>query len=260
MATPTAVEESPVEASRPVGRVLCRGVSDLRRHAWRATCSAAETLAVLSVSGRISCRCAPDVPHVHQIPTTLGHALSVEDERDAFAESIARLSSSARAAELVRRLGEALELTDGLWELVPVVVADSQAHDQRPPAEVADRSPAGLALTDEERRRLREIADDFGCAMDTAGGVPDEAATARVTLTRVMTDPFGTLDTLFDMSAYGARVVSDPQFTRLTTELSSASADRLFYLVAYMQASIRSPRTPVFVRESLETRTEQLRK
>ena len=37
--------------------------------------------------------------------------------------------------------------------------------------------------------------------MDAAGGLPDESALERVTMTQVMTDPFGTLGSLFDMPA-----------------------------------------------------------
>jgi hypothetical protein len=176
------------------------------------------------------------------------HAWSVAEERDVFAELIARLSGSDRATEMALRLGQSLEITDGLWELVPIVVAAGKAHDERSPAEVADNSPAGLALSDDERRRLRELADDFSRAMDAAADKPNESALGRVTVTQVMTDPFGTLDGLFDMPAYGARVVSDPRFIQLVDGLSSISANERSYLVTYMQASIRSPRTPVLLR------------
>lgn len=102
------------------------------------------------------------------------HAWSVADERDAFAELIARLSGSDRAAELALRLGQSLEITDGLWELVPVVVAAGKAYDQLSPAEVADSSLAGLALSNDERCLLRKLADDFSQAMDATADMPDE--------------------------------------------------------------------------------------
>jgi hypothetical protein len=172
----------------------------------------------------------------------------VADERDVLAELIARLSGSARAIELALRLGQSLEVTDGLWELVPAVVAVGKAHDQRSPAEAADNSPAGLALDDGERRRLQELADDFNQATDAAASTPDESALDHITVTQVMTDPYGTATRLFDMPAYGARVVSDSRFTQLIDGLSGASADELSYLTAYMQASIRSPRTPMLLR------------
>jgi hypothetical protein len=50
------------------------------------------------------------------------------------------------------------------------------------------------------------------------------------------------------MPAYGARVVSDPRFTQLVGGLSSPSANERSYLITYMQASIRSPRTPMLLR------------
>lgn len=179
---------------------------------------------------------------------TLGHAVSVADEGDVFAELIARLSSSDRASELTYRLSQSLEVTDGLWELVPVVVAAGKGHDQRSPAEVADNSQARLALGEGERRRLRELADDFTQAIDAATDTPDESALDQITLTQMMTDPFGTIGGLFDMPAYGARVASDPRFARLSAVLSTASANDQSYLVAYMQASRRSPRTPMLLR------------
>jgi hypothetical protein len=91
----------------------------------------------------------------------LSHTLDVADERDVLAELIARLSGSDRVSELALRLCQSLEVTDGLWELVPVVVAAGNAHDKRSLAEVADNSPAGSALGNVERRRLRELAADF---------------------------------------------------------------------------------------------------
>jgi hypothetical protein len=64
---------------------------------------------------------SPDVPGVRDHrsgPREAGlrHALNVADERDASAELIARLSGSDRASELALRLGQSLEVTDGLWE------------------------------------------------------------------------------------------------------------------------------------------------
>src|SRR5690349_4204243 len=109
----------------------------------------------------------------------MGHAWSVADERDVFAGLIARLFGSDRATELGLRLSQSVEITDGLWELVPIVVAAGKSHDQRSPAELADNSSAGLALSDDERRRLRQLADDFSQARDAASDMPDESALDR---------------------------------------------------------------------------------
>ena len=175
------------------------------------------------------------------------------DGQDSLAELIGRVAGSARATELAVRLGQSLEVTDGLWELVPIVATAGQAHDQRPPAEVADISPAGLALGDEERRRLGELADGFRQATEAAAETPDESALDSITLTQIMMDPFGTASGLFDMPAYGARVVSDPRFTELVTRLPSASPNEISYLVSYLQAAERAPRTPVLLRALFAT-------
>jgi hypothetical protein len=175
------------------------------------------------------------------------------DGQVSLAELIGRVSGSARATELAVRLGQSLEVTDGLWELVPIVVAAGQAHDQRSSAEVADNSPAGLALGDEQRTRLGKLADGFRQATEAAAEAPDESALDSITLTQIMTDPFGTASVLFDMPAYGARVVSDPRFTELVTRLPSASASEISYLVSYLQATERAPRTPVLLRALFAT-------
>jgi hypothetical protein len=148
------------------------------------------------------------------------------------------------------RLGQSLEITDGLWELVPVVAAAGEARDQRSPSEVADESSAGRALDDETRCRLRDLVESFTQAMDSAGDIDelDESAWSSVTLTQVMSDPFGTLGSLFDMSAYGARVAADPAFAQLGNELFNGSADERSYLFAYLQATFWSPRTPILLR------------
>jgi hypothetical protein len=43
----------------------------------------------------------------------------------------AKVLESGRGSEMAVRLGQSLEITDGLWELVPVVVAASEAHEHR---------------------------------------------------------------------------------------------------------------------------------
>jgi hypothetical protein len=109
-----------------------------------------------------------DVLAVDQVPRKKGDALGMEDQQDALVELIAWLSGSDRASELALRLGQSLEITDGLWKLVPTVVAAGEAHDQRSAVDVADNSPVGLALSDGARCRLRKLADDFSQATDVA--------------------------------------------------------------------------------------------
>jgi hypothetical protein len=175
------------------------------------------------------------------------------DDRELLSELIVRLAHSARATELAVRLGQSLEVTDGLWELVPVVVAAGSAQDQRPPADVADSSQAGGALAVEVRRRLRELADGFCQATDAAAGVPDESTLGGVSLAEMMTDPYGTATRLFDMPAYGAQVVSDPRFAQLVAALSGGSDNERAYVITYLQASTRAPRTPMLLRALFAT-------
>jgi hypothetical protein len=68
------------------------------------------------------------------------------------------------------RLWQSLEITDGPWELVPVVVAATEAHGQRPAAEVADSLPVARMLATEGRARLRELGDTLSDITTTAGG------------------------------------------------------------------------------------------
>lgn len=82
----------------------------------------------------------------------------------------ARVLESGRGSEMAVRLRQSLEITDGLWELVPVVVAASQAHERRSPAQVADSSGVAKVLTAEP------------CPSDQRGGgaVPASAGAGAV--------------------------------------------------------------------------------
>jgi hypothetical protein len=79
---------------------------------------------------------------------------------DATAHAISFLGSATRE-EMAVRLGQALELTDALWELIPVVVAAGEQQDRMFPDEVADASTAGRRLTGSIRARLREAAREW---------------------------------------------------------------------------------------------------
>ena len=56
------------------------------------------------------------------------------------------IAESAVGWEMAVRLGQSLEITDALWELVPVVVAAGERVDERPAAQAADLSPAARGL------------------------------------------------------------------------------------------------------------------
>jgi hypothetical protein len=143
----------------------------------------------------------------------------------------ARVLESARGSEMAVRLGQSLEVTDGLWELVPIVVAAAEAHERRPPAQVADSSAAAKGLTAERRASLRNLGETFRSAMAAASvGQPvDESALEGLTAAEIAADPFGVADTLMDTPGYIAAVLSSLG-TGFFTELGAMSADEAAYL------------------------------
>lgn len=161
----------------------------------------------------------------------------------------ARVLGSNRGSEMAIRLLQSLEITDGLWELVPVVVAASQAHEQRPAAQVADSSATAKVLTAERRAFLRNLGDTFSAAVNTAGQEHpiDQAALEGLTASEITADPFGVIHGLMDTPAYIARVLS-ASGADLITELGGMSADEVYYLATYLQASDQQPRTPALLR------------
>jgi hypothetical protein len=111
--------------------------------------------------------------------------------------------------ELGVRLNQSLEITDGLWELVPVVAGSGEAIDERPAAELADMSPAARGLDDATRARARSLADGYIAMMDTAFGEQpfDEAALTSITPAEMMADPFGIAGALINVKAYAERAL-----------------------------------------------------
>jgi hypothetical protein len=51
-----------------------------------------------------------------------------------LAATVNVIAGSAVNLEMAVRLGQSLEMTDGLWELVPLVVAAGERLDERPAA------------------------------------------------------------------------------------------------------------------------------
>jgi hypothetical protein len=79
----------------------------------------------------------------------------VNDDLPQVADVVRMIAGSTMDWELAVRLGQSLEITDGLWELVPIVNASGEAADERPAAEQADMSSAAHGLDDETRVRVR---------------------------------------------------------------------------------------------------------
>jgi hypothetical protein len=72
-----------------------------------------------------------------------------------------RIAGSAVGWEMTVRIGQSLEITDALWDLVPVMVAAGQRVDARPAAQPADLSPAARGLDDASRALIRSLGDAF---------------------------------------------------------------------------------------------------
>jgi len=142
------------------------------------------------------------------------------------------------------RLESALEVTDALWDLVPVIVTAGEQHDHQAPGDVADMSPAGRRLTGERRTQIRQLADMITAAQEAAlaGHDLDASALIGVSLREMIADPFGFLGPLLDMPGQVSAALS------AVRHVSDLSQDDMFYLRAYMKATLMSDRTPVLLR------------
>lgn len=156
---------------------------------------------------------------------------------------------SAHGWEMMVRLAQSLELTDALWDLVPVVVAAGEGHDRTQPADAADQSAAGRRLNAGERTHARDAADRFADALDAAylPHVADLSAINAISEAELLADPFGVLGSLIDPSAVLAAVQPDP------SQVADLSADQVFYMRSYLQFAMKSPRTPMLLRALLVT-------
>lgn len=85
------------------------------------------------------------------------------------------------------RLDQALEITDGLWDLVPVIAAASEAHAQRHLADVAGTLPVARTLPAARPAVLRLGRD---VSPDRAGGAAHKGV-----------DRFAALPAALDMDA-----------------------------------------------------------
>ena len=85
---------------------------------------------------------APSGGYLERAVAAERHAGGVNLDLDALAATASMIASSAVGWEMAVRLGQSLEITDALWELVPVVVTAGERVDKRPSAKAADLSPA----------------------------------------------------------------------------------------------------------------------
>ena len=170
---------------------------------------------------------------------------------DALAATANAIAGSAVSWEMAVRIGQSLEITDALWELVPVVAAAGGRVDERPAAQAADLSPAAAGLDDASRARVRSLGDAFTGVLDEAVAAQlagtDESALGSLTPAEVMADPFGTLGALIDLPAYMQQALP------ATAELASLSSREMLYLAAYLRQALPTPRTPLLLRALFAT-------
>lgn len=152
--------------------------------------------------------------------------------------------TSPISRELSYRLDQALEVTDALWDLVPIVVAAGVAHDGQSPGEAADLSPAGQRLSAERRSHTRAVADAVLAMQDAAisGQQLDESAVSGLTMRDAVADPFGILGRLMNVPEQAAMAVE------ALGQVAGLSGDELFYFRAYVRAKLKAERTPTLLR------------
>jgi hypothetical protein len=147
------------------------------------------------------------------------------------------------------RMQQALELTDALWDLVPIVTAASERYEQRTPVEVADSSPVAPFVDADRRHALRQLADHFHGLVDEAlQGQPfDESVLDGLSRTDLVADPFAVVNRAMDTPAYVDQVLQG-MGAQLGPQLLGLSAVEATYLAAYLQAIDSPPKTPALVR------------
>jgi hypothetical protein len=153
----------------------------------------------------------------------------MEHDLPGVAALMSGILGSPLSHEMLFRLEGALEVTDGLYDLVPVVVTAGEQHDQRSLAETADASPAGLRLTPDGRARVRAAYDLIRAMQDEVlnGQQFDASMASGLTLREVMADPFGLL-------ARGMNVPGQADaLVKALGMLTDLSGDEVLYLRAY---------------------------
>jgi hypothetical protein len=172
----------------------------------------------------------------------------MEFDQKELTQSMTALYGSALRLEMSVRTSQALELTDALWELVPIVVDSGQRYDFASPVDVADSVPVAGRLSLEVRQQIRAEADRWAesASAAVAGLSVDEAKLATIDAAHVAADPFGVVASLINvpdlMNALSNGFVGE-----------QASMEELMYRAAYLRAVERTKRTPLLLRALFTT-------
>lgn len=151
--------------------------------------------------------------------------------------------------EMSFRLQGALDVTDGLWNLVPIVVAAGEQHDRRSPAETADASPAGLRLSPENRAKVRATGDALLAMQEEELDKQqfDEPAVSGFTMREAAADPFGILGRVMNVPAQAELM------GKAIGQMTALTGDEMFYFSAYVRAASKDSRTPMLLRALFAT-------
>jgi hypothetical protein len=151
---------------------------------------------------------------------------------------------SPMSSELSFRLDQSLEVTDALWEFLPIMVVAGEQHDQRSPTGLADQSAVGRRLTPEQRSRARTVADAILAMQEMASSQRefDESVVSGLTMREVLADPFGIINRMMNAPEQTALVLS------MMEQAASLSPDEMFYFRAYVRGRQKSERTPMLLR------------
>lgn len=178
-----------------------------------------------------------------------GKLRHVADQQVDLAALFTLVLSSRRGQEMAIRMQQSLELTDGLWDLVPIVTAASERYEQRTPVEVADGSPVAPFVDANRRRALQQLGDHFhGLVGEALQGQPfDESVLDGLSRTDLVADPFAIVNRAMDTPAYVGQVLQD-MGAQLGSEMLGLSAEEATYLAAYLQAVDLPSKTPALLR------------
>jgi hypothetical protein len=192
--------------------------------------------------------CGPRKRFAWRMSQTASFEDMTEQQMD-LASLLLKLSASRRGQEMAIRLRQSLEITDSLWDLVPIVTAAGEKYEQRTPTEVADSSGAAELVSAERRQAVRQLGDQLLEVMNSSFEAQtfDESVLEGLSLADMQADLFGIVNQSMDTPAYVTHVLQ-ALTPDLISRLSSLSADEGTYLAAYVHAVEPQPKTPALLR------------
>ncbi len=171
------------------------------------------------------------------------------DQQGDLGALFTRVLASPRGSEMAFRLQQSLEMTDALWDLVPIVMAASEKYQQRTPAEVSGSSAVAAFVSAKRRQALHRLGDRFRQMTNTALATQtlDESVLEGLSSADLLAGPFGIINQAMDTPGFVQQVLQTLA-TDLEGQLLGLSAAEATYLAAYLQAVDPQPKTPALLR------------